>query len=600
MENVLFLPETDIFFNVPLNGFRGRFWGLQMADLPRIHHLSVSLFEKIGLTDASGAFFSIKRFPLCDTDKFPHLCQKLLRMKKYVLLLMPFLTMLGCQKSGLPEPDSRQPEGEIFHQMIQLGEKLDDPYTVANMQAALTKAYPTKAGRVSLKATDLYVRFLPKDDAQMDTLKARGLYLMDHPMDYRILREGDYYQDPDIGDDAITWQYSVVPQDFKFPEGLRYEVLDECYLADNDVTKADDINWLAVEEEAFKLTGNEDLWEPPTKAAAVPTGRITIQDPEFSGGKPFGVAGVQVVANIFVKIARCFTSRDGYYTMPKSFSGKPRYRLVFQNEKGFSIGFNFIIVPASVSTLGVGGPEGIDVEVKADGDDALFRRCVVNNAAFDFYSRCTETDLEIAPPPGDLRIWIFPGISASSACMLHHGAFLDNDLLKRYLGVWLGLIQIFLPDITIGTSGQENYRAIYSAVSHELAHSSHYAKVGNAFWSPYIQYIIQSFVTAGGQFYGTGTAEGSGYCEVGEMWGYFMQASLMKDRYKGAMDVYGNSFWFKPDIFTYLYERGMTRGEIYRALNSSAVDIASLKDELIKVAPGLEKEIIETFERYGK
>ena len=79
-----------------------------------------------------------------------------------------------------------------------------------------------------------------------------------------------------------------------------------------------------------------------------------------------------------------------------------------------------------------------------------------------------------------------------------------------------------------------------------------------------------------------------------------MQATLVQDRYKGAVETFGNSFWFKPDIFTYLYERGMTRGEIYRALSPSAVDIESLKEELVKVAPGLETEIMETFFRYGK
>ena len=84
------------------------------------------------------------------------------------------------------------------------------------------------------------------------------------------------------------------------------------------------------------------------------------------------------------------------------------------------------------------------------------------------------------------------------------------------------------------------------------------------------------------------------------MWAYFMQASLMKDRYKGAMETFGSSFWFKPDILTYLYERGMTRGEIFRAVNSKAVDPLSLKEELKKIAPGLEREIQETFARYGK
>ena len=73
-------------------------------------------------------------------------------------------------------------------------------------------------------------------------------------MDYRIIREGDYYQDPEVGDDAITWQYGVVPQDFTFPDGIRYELLDECYIAEHDpITRAGDgIDWTRVEEEAYR------------------------------------------------------------------------------------------------------------------------------------------------------------------------------------------------------------------------------------------------------------------------------------------------------------------------------------------------------------
>lgn len=525
-------------------------------------------------------------------------------MKRLLSFLMPLLTFLSCEHAGdLPGTGSRTPDGSVAHGPIQLGEKLDDPYTTANMQAALTKVYPTKAERVSLETTDLYVRFLPQDDAQLQQLRGLDLYLIDHPMDYRIVQEGDYYQDPGIGDDAITWQYAVVPKGFDFPKNIPWELLDECYLPDHDPsTKAGDgIDWTAVEEESFRLTGNQDLWVPPTKGGgATPEGRITIEDPEFSGGKPFGVAGVKVVCNVFVKFATCFTSRDGYYQMPASFSGNPRYRLVFQNEKGFSIGFNLIIIPASVSTLGKGGPEGIDVHIHSGSDAALFRRCVVNNAAYDYYSRCTDTDLDVAPPPQDLRIWIFPGLTASSACMLHHGALLDHELLTRYLGTWLGLIQIFLPDVTIGTSGQENYPAIYKAVVHELSHASHWTKVGNPYWAPYIRYVIHSFVTKGGLAYGDGTGEGAGHCEIGEMWAYFAQSTLQKDRYNGTLQIYGNDFWFKPDILTYLYERGMTRGDIFRALKPEVTSTEDLREELIALGILPEHDIIQTFERYGK
>ena len=511
--------------------------------------------------------------------------------------------MLGaCNRSAGIEGDSRDQNGKVYHGMIELGEKLDDPYTVENMQEALAKVYPTKAGRIDIKATDLYVRFLPKDDGQLNRLKALDVYLLDHPMDYRIVREGDYYQDPEVGDDAITWQYAVVPQDFIFPEDIRYELLDECFIAEHDpATRADDgIDWTRVEEEAYRLTGNEDLWIPRTKGEShAPAGRITIEDPLFSGGKPFGVAGVKVVCNIFVKIATAYTDRDGYYQMGKTFSGEPRYRLVFQNSKGFNIGINLIIIPASVSTLGKGSPEGMDVNIDADSDGALFRRCAVNNAAYDYYSRCKDSDLDLPEPPKDLRIWIFPDLSSSSTSMLHHGAFLSEDLLQEYLGKYLMIVQIFLPDITVGTKAMR-YEGIYRMTVHELAHASHYTQVGDKYWNPYIRYVIKSFITEGGEPYGSGIASGSGYCELGEMWGYFVESTLYKDRYSGDLPIYGNRFWFKPDIFSHLYDRGVSHKEIFRALTSDVTTIDDLKDKLISLYPGREELIEKIFQAYGK
>ena len=182
-------------------------------------------------------------------------------MKKAFLLPL-LLLPLACSQKDFPDvPASRTPDGEVYHEMIQLGDKLEDPYTVANMQEALTKAYPTKAGRIQIEATDLYVRFLPADDGEMSLLKDLGLYLLDHPMDYSILREGDYYQDPSVGEEAITWQYAVVPKNFVFPPDIRYELLDECFFAENmPSTKAvDGVDWGLVEREAFRLTGNEAL-----------------------------------------------------------------------------------------------------------------------------------------------------------------------------------------------------------------------------------------------------------------------------------------------------------------------------------------------------
>ena len=547
---------------------------------------------------------AVKRLFFFYTDKFSELCSvKILkRMKRIVLMLVPLLMLAACERDE-HTGSSRAPLTEVEHGMIQLGEKLDDPYTVENMRAALAKVYPTKADRIDITATDLYVRFLPEDDEQMTTLRKLGLNLTDHPVDYRIVREGDYYQDPEVGDNAITWQYAVVPHDFTFPAGIRKEVLDECYISEHDpVTRADpDIDWLSVEQEAFRLTGNGEMWDDITKGGekAAPAGRITIEDPGFSGGKPIGVAGVKVAANIFVKIAYAYTDRDGYYKMEKTFNGNPRYRLIFANEKGFDIGFNFIILPASVSALGTGSKEGIDLHVNTESDAALFRRCVVNNAAYDYYSRCTDTDLDITAPPEDLRIWIFPDLTCSSACMFHHGPFVHIDLLDVYIGAWMPLIRIFMPDVTLGTREQD-YAGIYSVTCHELAHASHFAQVGTDYWNAYIDYVAQSFMAEGNNPYGTGTGEKAGYCEVGEMWAYFMQESLKKDRYGGTLTSFGNQFWFKPDILSYLYEHGISRGELFRALGKDITSSDDLREELIVRYPGKEAMIEQTFKSYGK
>ena len=522
---------------------------------------------------------------------------------KRLFFLWPLCMLIACNQTAWPDQGSGpESDPEVLHGMIRLGEKLEDPYTVENMQKALQSVYGTKADRVDVSATDLYVRFLPKDNDEYMALLQEGLYLLDHPMDYRIVQEGDYYQDPEVGEQAITWQYAVVPRDFSFPQGIRYEQLDEVYISEHAAaTRAgEEIDWALVEKEAFRLTGNQDLWQEPTKAeSGTPGGRITIEDPLFSGGKPFGVAGVKVAANIFVKIATAYTDRDGYYQMGKSFSGKPRYRLVFQNEKGFNIGFNFLIVPASISTLGKGDPSGIDLHVSANSDGALFRRCVVNNAAYDYYSRCTEDDLDIMPPPADLRLWIFPDLKCSSANMLHHGAFLDHSIIELYLGEYLSLVRLFLPDVTIGTK-EQSYAQIYENVMHELAHTSHYAQVGNSFWTPYIDYVLLSFVKNSRTDYGSGDLKGAEYCELGEMWGFFMQETLKKDRYGGTVKQFGNTYWFKPDIFTYLYERGFTRGEIFRALQPGVNTVEALQQELAAQLPDRESIITQTFQHYGK
>ena len=523
------------------------------------------------------------------------------------MYILAILALASCGKDTIPSgPDPRSPYGDISHGLIEIGEKLEDPYTVENMEKALQSLYPVKAERIDIHPTDLYVRFLPRTDAELEVLRSAGLYLMDHPMDHRILKEGDWYRDPSLEDDAITWQYAVVDKGFAFPDGIVHEVLEKCYISehDPDTRAADGIDWAAVERESFLLTGNQDIISPLTKAELqTPQGRITMTDPLFSGGKPVGVSGVKVACNCFTKICVTYTDRDGYYTMDKSFTSDPRYRLVFQNEKGFSIGINLILLPASVSTLGTGGAGGIDYNITEEDDAALMRRTAVNNAAYDYYSRCNPQGLDITPPPDDIRIWIIPFLENSSAPMLHHGAGLDHKLVKEYAQEYATVMKMFLPDITIGTKISGSFAQIYETTVHELSHASHFTKVckdSPAWWTSFITYIVTSYIHDKHTPYGHGDAPGAGHCAVGEMWAYFLGASIYKDRYGGGMPVYPAEFWFHPEILGYLYERGTSRSEIFRALKPEVSSVETLERELASMYPEREQMITDTFNRYGR
>lgn len=524
---------------------------------------------------------------------------------KLLYRITPFaasLLLLSCSGKSLDVMTPQDvDDSSLSHEEIVLGNQLENPYTVENVKAALQSLYPTKA-LVDLPVTDLYVRFLPENDSQLSQLRKLGIPLLDHPMDYEIVCDGDFYHDPSLSTDVPTWQYSVVPSNFVFPTRIRYEILDECYIASEQNTKAGDgIDWDAVEAESFRLTGNGSMLESDSSTKAdkgqTPSGRITIIDDKANGGQPFGVAGVRIDANVFVKYSTTYCDRDGYYKFPKKFSANPRYRLVFKNEKGFSIGFNSVLYPASVSTLGKNSPAGVNITVDSNSERKLFRRCAVNNAVYDYFNRCSAGDLGIQTPPSDLTIWTFDKLDVSSAVMLHHGTVFDPESANKYFQIAFKVVQLFAPDITLGTRDANSYSDLYALVAHELSHASHFSAVGRDYWNNYIAYI-GSCALMGKQLYGDGQGEYAGYCAVGEMWAYFLARKLTADRYPYFDLAPIPQLWFHPVIFSYLYERGFSVSELFGVLGPSVVDVNTLQESLLLKYPAKRTIINQVFGRY--
>ena len=519
-------------------------------------------------------------------------------MDRLLGMILILALLFSCNSSVL-DPDKEFPDnaiGDVGHEMIVLGERLENPYTTENMTKALQSLYPTKS-RVELSPTHLYVRFLPLEESDFDLLD--GLDLSDHPLDYQIIRDGDYYHDPSIDDDDATWQYAVVPHDYEFPD-VYYELIDKCFIKETGIPRrSGEIDWDAVERESYRITGNGEVVESLTKSGKVnPSGRITIVDEKVNGGKPFGLSGVRIRCNSFVKFSHTYTDRDGYYTIPKKYSSNVRYRIVFKNEKGFAIGFNKLLVPASTAALGRHSPEGLNYTVTERSERKLFTRSVVNNAAYDYISRCSSEDMSLTLPPDDLRIWLFQGMIASSAVMLHHGAVVDSKDISKFLGGFSTVLKFFAPDLTIGMKNKTDYSEIYSEVCHEMAHASHFAQVGTDYWNRYIKFIIKAFVSSGGNTYGNGNETDAGYCAVGEMWAYYIESLMYKERYGGNVPSFGSSFWFTPQIFRALDQRGIKRSDILSALTPDVSDVRMLRTRLLTMFPSKSGIINQVFNRY--
>ena len=100
-----------------------------------------------------------------------------------MLLMLLVAGCIACEKGIYDTGDAPGDNVErLSHEMIVLGDKLEDPYTVANMTKALNTLYPSRAGTSSLRATHLYVRFLPRDRSEYARLDSMGVVLYDHPL----------------------------------------------------------------------------------------------------------------------------------------------------------------------------------------------------------------------------------------------------------------------------------------------------------------------------------------------------------------------------------------------------------------------------------
>jgi hypothetical protein len=456
-----------------------------------------------------------------------------------------------------------------FNEVV-LGKKLNNPYSVKNMNIALQSLRQRNLRLIpidfTIPVTHYYVKFFIESSEDFETLQQQGLELFSYPLDYEIQQETDYSL-PTAQNSVGKWLYTSVPVNFDFNAiQIEYVILEELYLTDDEGTTLD------CNGQSGRSAGNYSLYEsledasitisgifpdsPPRDISPPilpceqiqrtkhrPRGFVRVWDSERGVLVP--VVGVRVRTRRWFKYGYDYTDENGFYEVDNTYRRDPRYSVIFRNQSGFKIWSSVFAMQRAEHNVGRHDKRGYDVDIQQNSRG--WRFATVNNGAVKYAQYCRAMNIGI--PDRKLRILATNGDGSSSAPMLTKTwgllGFTTNSQLVTFLakanGISLALnkASLFLrfvsPDVIIEANSNQGTAEVYGSTFHELAHASHFEKVGSSYWTKYINYIITY------NSYGDGTGNNVGICALGEAWAYHIGYELTLAEFNGVGGTADNS-----------------------------------------------------------
>lgn len=400
------------------------------------------------------------------------------KLSVYLSMMIAIMSASSCRKntdvlsgnSMIPPPTGSAAIPVAADGMpMQLGAQLNNPYTPAHMQWALDSL--NDAGVFSekpfmVRVTHRYLKYYPQNQSDIEILESdSNLIYFDHPLDYAVTVQGNYYQDPDLPDSMPTPLYVVVPDGYNYNTTMSYEILEELYLPEEDVQLlGPGLNENL--EFANKLIGGAfnhagTFLEPATPwssnggpsggGGGVPpvTGQIRTFDNRLNAFIP--------LEGVFITATRWFTSRwghtsaNGTYTLTGDpFQRQADYAIRFETGN-FKIRLRHYFIDARIVRNNIpGNTWSYDI---VDGTDRM--HATMFRAAYRYYYGNV----------AGLKRPIRPNAS--------------QNIISKYRRNGGALNWVVFPNITIarnenGMSGREyDCDEIFSTTIHELAHTAH-------------------------------------------------------------------------------------------------------------------------------
>jgi hypothetical protein len=247
-----------------------------------------------------------------------------------------------------------------------LGRKLDNPYSVANMQKAWDTLVRYESNLVqgmqlTIQATHVYVKLDPQNEEELSALKRdTTIAYYTYPLDHAIERAGHYYHDPAKSPDMPTYHYAAVPVGKELP-AVGHEILEQLFIPDaykDGMTGPLGDNEEVIEalvETSLALTGNVESEHGRIQGNSGgrvsgskwrPAGVIRVFDNSSNPNLNRPMRGVKVKARRWFTTHTGVTGDNGHYSVDGQFRRDAEYNIDWERHdfairKGWFAGARF-------------------------------------------------------------------------------------------------------------------------------------------------------------------------------------------------------------------------------------------------------------------
>ena len=393
----------------------------------------------------------------------------------------------------------------------------------------------------------------------------------------QIVLFDEYAGDEMDGDEIIAPKPILDPWEPKPSDGYCYDEFNAPYLCGTSIylrkNKSSVIHELTVKlltaginlkdlhNERLRIAGHEDEIETSNEAGRTqgyyPAGRILVQDNSIGQNVP--LKGVFVKSRRWFKVDDALTNATGNFSISKEYRKRAHVVVKFKNDyckvRGISGALKVweYVLPLEKELGLFEGAALRNVQYtfsynsNPDTNTALkWTAAHFINSLWDMRQYCAAQGLP--NPPANLNVWVSDRITKAASAPMLRSVANSSQLVSAVQFLFPGpgavaavliAVKAYAPDITMRIQGDgtttRNAEDVSRTFFHELAHSIHYAQVGNDYWAEEIIYtVINKDVNRG---YGTKTTSGSGRPAVVESWGYYVGPTFNRTKYATFADI---------------------------------------------------------------